>query len=285
MKARRLWTAGFAAAVMLAVTACAPSTPVATLPGAGASADSSADPVPAEDAPVARALAPTPIPTATATASADPGKTDNEQAGNGKAGSAAADPVDPNCTKATKVQIALSPGAEGSSFSFSPRRLTIKRGGFLAVTNTSGAAHALVFTPTAGIVTSVLGRQERQVIQFPKRGTFTLRSTTAPRRGLFQVTVAGESGCGATKPTLTIKDGYAITPARLALVATENFAVVNRSGVAHAIRCTPDPGSNGDHPALARGETQLLAIDKAGRYICRSVQHPRARAIIQVSAN
>ena len=60
------------------------------------------------------------------------------------------------------------------------------------------------------------------------------------------------------------------------------FAVVNRSRAPHTVRCTPDPGGNGDNSRLVPGETQLLAIDKPGRYVCASVQHPRATVVITV---
>jgi len=34
------------------------------------------------------------------------------------------------------------------------------------------------------------------------------------------------------------------------------------------VRCTPDPGTAKDHTRLAKGETQILAIDQPGRYTC-----------------
>jgi plastocyanin len=197
-------------------------------------------------------------------------------------GSAAGD-TDPNCTRATKVKIVeRSSPAGGHTYSFSPRRLTIPRGGFLAVTNTSDEVHALVSTPDAGIVTSVIDRDERQVIQFPKAGTFTVESAASAHRAALRVTVSGESGCGATGPTLKIVDGYSFRPAKLSVEATENFAVVNDSSGAQTVNCTPDPGGNRDHSRLDQGETQLLAIDEPGRYVCASVQHPDAKVVIQV---
>jgi plastocyanin len=162
-----------------------------------------------------------------------------------------------DCTKATKVTIT-------SGNAFSPSRLTIRRGDVLSVTNKSGKVHALATTPDAGIVTSVLDRKEHQFIQFPKAGAFAVRSAGATLR----VTVTGESGCGAPKPTLTLTAGDAVSPARLSVVATENFTVVNESGVARTVRCTPDPGSNRDNSRLEKGETQILAIDQPGRYTC-----------------
>jgi plastocyanin len=162
-----------------------------------------------------------------------------------------------DCTKATKVAIT---GADA----FSPARLTIRRGDVLAVTNKSGKVHVLATTPDAGIVTSVLDRKERQFIQFPKAGAFTVESAGATLR----VTVTGESGCGTPKPTLTLTAGDGVSPARLAVVATENFTVVNESGATRTVRCSPDPGSNKDNARLDKGETQLLAIDQPGRYTC-----------------
>ncbi|WP_157437633.1 hypothetical protein [Actinoplanes subtropicus] len=159
-----------------------------------------------------------------------------------------------DCTRAKKVVIT-------SANAFNPARLTIKRGGFLAVVNRSGKVHALATTPDAGIVTSVLDVKERQVIQFPKAGTFTVN-------GALRVTVTGESGCGTPKPALTLTDGDGASPARLSVVATENFAVVNKSGADRTFRCTPDPGSNRDNSLLEKGETQLLAIDHPGSYTC-----------------
>jgi hypothetical protein len=60
----------------------------------------------------------------------------------------------------------------------------------------------------------------------------------------------------------------AVSPARLSVVATENFTVVNNSGAARTVRCSPDPGSNRDNSRLDKGETQILAIDKPGTYTC-----------------
>ena len=159
-----------------------------------------------------------------------------------------------DCTKATKVTIT-------SANAFNPARLTIRRGDVLSVTNKSGQVHALTATPDAGIVTSVLDLKEHQFIQFPKTGTFTVNRT-------LRVTVTGESGCGAPKPTLTLTAGNEVSPTRLSVVATENFTVVNKSGVTRTVRCTPDPGSNKDNTRLDKGETQLLAIDQPGRYTC-----------------
>jgi hypothetical protein len=148
-----------------------------------------------------------------------------------------------------------------SANAFNPARLTIRRGDVLSVTNKSGKVHALTATPDAGIVTSVLDLKEHQFIQFPKTGAFTVNGT-------LRVTVSGESGCGAPKPTLTLTAGNEVSPTRLSVVATENFTVVNKSGVTRTVRCTPDPGSNKDNTRLDKGETQLLAIDQPGRYTC-----------------
>src|SRR5690349_16860050 len=59
--------------------------------------------------------------------------------------------TDPVCTSATKVSIVGT-----AKYAFSPARLTIARGGFLAITNKTGRVHALQSSPDAGIVTSVL---------------------------------------------------------------------------------------------------------------------------------
>jgi plastocyanin len=246
---QRWWTPGGAVVVLLVVAACAPTPTAAQSPDTGFAVSS--QPAATTTTPVRRASR------SAATA-----------------GSAAARPVDPACTRATAVRIGRS--------SFSPRRLTIQRGGFLAVTNVSTTVHTLVTRPNAGIVTSILDRRERQVIQFPQKGTFAVRSAAAAG-AVLRVTVAGESGCGTTKPSITIGIGNTVRPARLALVATQNFAVVNTSGTAQAVRCTPDPGGNGDNSRLEPGETQLLAIDKPGRYRCGSVQHPTARATLTVT--
>ncbi|GAB1640054.1 hypothetical protein [Krasilnikovia sp. MM14-A1259] len=192
-------------------------------------------------------------------------------------GSSESGGIDPECTKATKVTIVGKASTE--PYAFSPRKLTVRRGGFLAVTNKSDEVHALATTPDAGIVTSVLDVKERQVIQFPKTGTFTVQSADG---AALRVTVAGESGCGTPKPTLTFTGNSTVAPAKLSLIATENFTVVNESGTAQTVMCTPDPGGNGDNSRLDAGETQLLAIDKPGRYTCASVQHPRAKATITV---
>lgn len=203
--------------------------------------------------------------------------------GNRQTGSADAGGTDPDCTKADKVAIVerVSRGT-GDRYSFNPSKLTIQRGGFLAVTNKSDEVHALVSKPDAGIVTSILDLNERQVIQFPDAGTFTVESAAAAHRAVMHVTVSGESGCGAPKPTLTITDGYSFTPAELSVAATQNFTVVNKSAAPQTVICTPDPGGNGDHSRLDKGETQILAIDKPGRYTCTSIQHPGAKATITV---
>jgi len=185
-----------------------------------------------------------------------------------------------DCTRATKVKIVQKASADGSTYAFSPRALTIRRGGFLAVTNKSDEVHALISTPDAGLVDSVLDLRERQVIQLPKTGTFTVRS--AAGGAVLRLTVSGESGCGTPKPTLTFTDGYAVTPAKLSVKATENFTVVNESDAAQTVMCTPDPGGNRDNSRLDKGETQILAIDEPGRYTCASVQHPGAKATITV---
>jgi len=184
-----------------------------------------------------------------------------------------------DCTKATKVVIA--PGA-----GFSPSKLTIQRGGFLAIVNKSDTVHALASVPDAGIVSTILDAQERQVVQFPKAGTFEVQSAAA-QHPVLRVTVSGESGCGAPKPTLEITGAaaghYSFSPKSLTVAATQNFAVVNRSNVAQTVVCAPDPGGNGDNSKLDPGETQLLAIDKPGRYDCSSVQHANAKVTVTVN--
>ena len=175
-----------------------------------------------------------------------------------------------DCTRATKVTI----GADGSAFT--PAGLTIQRGAFLAVTNKSDTARPLRSTPDAGIVTSVVDRQERQVVQFPRSGSFTVRTGQAT----LHLTVTGESGCGAPEPALTITDAGRFTPASAEVTATENFAVVNRSGVTQSVTCTP--GTSKDHTRLEAGETEILALDEPGRYVCASRQHPGAKVTVTV---
>ena len=192
----------------------------------------------------------------------------------------------PTCTKATKVAIVATASGAGDTYSFSPSRLTIRRGGFLAISNKSGQVHALISAPDAGIVSSVLDKQERQVVQFPRNGRFTVQSADATHRAVLRVTVSGESGCGTPKPTLAISGAgtgkYSFTPTALTVAATANFAVVNNSHVAQTVICTPDSGGNGDNSQLDRGETQLLAIDKPGRYVCSSLQHNTAKVTVTV---
>jgi plastocyanin len=211
-------------------------------------------------------------------------RTTGSSGSSGSSGSrpaAVRDGTDPACTKATKAKIIEK---ADHTYAFSPDRLTIQRGAFLAVTNKSGRVHALVSKPDAGIVTSVLDLKERQVIQFPEAGTFQVESASATHRAVLEVTVSGESGCGAPKPKVTIGAGDVFQPAKLSVAATENFAVVNESGTAQTVICDPDPGGNGDNSRLDAGETQLLAIDQPGRYTCTSVQHPSAKVIVTVKA-
>jgi plastocyanin len=101
---------------------------------------------------------------------------------------------------------------------------------------------------------------------------------------VLQVTVSGESGCGAPTHKLTIVaaqgGGYAFEPAKVTLAATENFAVVNHSGVTQSVVCDQD--ASADDNRLDKGETQLLAIDEPGRYTCTSVQHSSAKVTVTV---
>jgi plastocyanin len=83
-----------------------------------------------------------------------------------------------DCAKATKVAIVR----KSSGYAFSPAGLTIERGAFLAVTNKTSAVHPLRSDPDAAIVTSVIDGKERQVIQFPEAGTFTVRTGDAALR-------------------------------------------------------------------------------------------------------
>jgi plastocyanin len=253
----RRWAIGGAVAVvLLTVTACAPSEITLSTGGGGA---------PPSTAEAAPASPEAPAPTTAAAASRSKARV--TRAGN-----------DLVCTKATKVAIVQKASAGG--YAFSSPTLTIQRGGFLAVTNSSDQVHGLVSTPNAGIVKSVLARNERQVIQFPRAGTFTVASALASR-AVLRVTVSGESGCGSPKPTLTIVNGFAFQPAKVTVAATANFAVVNKSSVVQAVICTP--GANPDNARLARGETQLLALDQPGRYVCSSRQHPEAKAAVTVT--
>ena len=198
------------------------------------------------------------------------------------ASAAGSDPA-ADCTQASKVKIVEKTSADGkATYAFSPAELTLQRGGFVAITNTSDQIHELLSTPDAEIVTSFIDRKERQVIQFPTLGTFTVKSADAAHRAELQVTVEGDSGCGAPKPTLTITDQNAFSPDKVSLVATENFAVANKSGAIQTLECDPDPGGNGDNSRLDPGETQLLAIDKPGEYVCASVQHPTAKVTVTV---
>ncbi|MEU4235701.1 hypothetical protein [Actinoplanes sp. NPDC026619] len=176
-----------------------------------------------------------------------------------------------DCTKATKVAIV----DKGDGYAFSPVGLTIQRGAYLAVTNKSNAAHPLRSAPDAGMVTSVIGLEERQVIQFPEAGKFSGKTGDA----VLRLTVAGDSGCGAPDPTLTIGAGK-FTPAKAEVKATENFAVVNSSGDPQSVSCTP--GNSKDHTRLEAGETEILALDEPGRYVCASLQHPAIKVTITV---
>lgn len=187
---------------------------------------------------------------------------------------ATAKPDSADCTRTTKVAIV----ARTSGYVFSPAGLTIQRGAYLAVTNKTSTVHPLLSAPDAGIPTSVIDRKERQVIQFPQAGTFIVRTGDA----VLRLTVAGESGCGSPEPTLTLTDADKFSPATADVTATENFTVVNQSGVTQTLNCTP--GSNNDHTRLDTGETQILAIDEPGRYLCASIQHPAATVTITVTA-
>ena len=173
-----------------------------------------------------------------------------------------------DCTRATKVAITAN--------AFSPAALTIQRGAFLAVTNKSNEVRTLRSAPDAGMVSSVIDLKERQVIQFPEAGTFTVKTGNAA----LLLTVTGESGCGSPEPTLTITGAGKFSPATARVTATENFAVVNESGATQAVNCTP--GENKDHTRLHAGETQILALDEPGRYVCASLQHPATKVTVTV---
>ena len=184
--------------------------------------------------------------------------------------------INPKCTKATKVKITRT----GGTYAFSPASLTIERGAALAITNRSDTARTLSTSPDAGIVTSVVDPGERQVIQFPNKGTFQVNSAGV----MLRLTVSGDSGCRAPAHALTIvaapSGGYAFQPAKLTVAATENFAVTNRSGAAQSMVCGKD--DDGGDSRLAKGETQLLALDEPGRYACTSTQHTSAKVTITV---
>ncbi|HKS98088.1 MAG TPA: plastocyanin/azurin family copper-binding protein [Rugosimonospora sp.] len=212
---------------------------------------------------------------------------DTPAAGGDGAGGA----TNPDCTRATKVTIVEKASAGmGDTYSFSPGKVTIKRGGYLAITNRSDEVHALVSTPDAGIVTSAIDKKERQVIQFPQAGTFTVQSANAAHRAVLQLTVSGDSGCGAPAQSLAITevtaaagDQYSFTPKALTVAPAANFTVVNKSDATHTIRCTPDAGGNRDNSTLDKGESQVLAFDKPGAYSCASTQHPAAKVTITVA--
>jgi plastocyanin len=201
------------------------------------------------------------------------GKTGAGKTGAGKTG-ATTRPGGADCTRATKVTIT----PKNSGFAFSPAGLTIRRGAYLAVVNKSDATHPLRATPDAGMVTSVLDPRERQVIQFPKAGRFTIGTGDAA----LHLTVTGESGCGAPEPTLTITTAGTFEPATASVTATENFAVVNESADARAVSCSP--GTDKDHTRLDAGETQILALDEPGRYTCADSRHPAAKVTVTVTA-
>jgi len=193
--------------------------------------------------------------------------------GGGGGGATSAETGKPaaDCTKASRVTV----NGDGS---VSPENLSLKKGAFIFVANKSDQVRELTASPDAGLVPSVLGKKEKQVVQFPSEGRFTVSLGGAR----MHVTVSGDSGCGKPEPTLTIKDGYAFSPSRLEVDATANFTVVNESGATHGIVCDPDPGGNGDNTRLAKGETQILAFDKPGHYTCHSVQHPEAKVAVTV---
>ncbi|MEV4703036.1 hypothetical protein [Actinoplanes sp. NPDC049316] len=189
-------------------------------------------------------------------------------AGSGRTGSAHAGATSATCTRARKVAIVKRATAGGQRFAFSPDTLTIQRGSFLAVTNRSGRVHELVAEPDAGLVTSVLDVDERQVIQFPETGSFTVQSAGTTHRAVLHLKVSGDSGCETPEPTLTVTGARTVNPAHLSVAATQNFTVVNESATARTVTCSPDPGGNGDNNRVDPGETQILAIDKPGRYKC-----------------
>jgi plastocyanin len=178
-----------------------------------------------------------------------------------------------DCSRASKVTIVK----KSTGYAFSPAALTVQRGAFLAVINKSDAAHRLLSSPDAGIVKSVIDLEERQVVQFPQAGTFAVKAGDA----VLRLTVAGDSGCGSPDPALTIGGTGRFTPSTATVRATENFAVVNKSGTTQSVTCTP--GSSKDHTRLDDGETQILAIDEPGSYVCASLQHPGTRISVTVT--
>jgi plastocyanin len=193
--------------------------------------------------------------------------------------------TDPVCTRATKVVITETVSGMGDRYAFSPAKVTIMKGGYLAIVNNSDEPHALVATPDAGMVSTVIDKGERQVVQFPQAGQFSVQSVDPKHRAVLQLTVSGDSGCGTTAPVLTIDQtggGYAFSPATLHVQPTANFAVTNNSDAVHTITCTPDPGGNRDNSTLDKGETQILAFDKPGSYACTSKQHSTAKVTIVV---
>lgn len=158
-----------------------------------------------------------------------------------------------DCTKATKTTI--------SANAFSPSSVTIQRGAIMAFVNKSDVTRTLKTSPDAGIVTSVVDAGERQIVQFPQEGTFTVKTGKAE----LQVTVSGESGCKEPSTTLTLTQTGTIAPAKAEVKATENFLLTNGSGKAQTLKCSP---SSGGTSTIEKGESQILAVDEAGTYKC-----------------
>jgi len=193
------------------------------------------------------------------------------------------------CQSAAKVTITekAAPGRP-DRYAFSPASITMQRGGLLSIQNRSDEMHALESVPDAGIVTTVLMKKERQFVQFPQAGTFTLHSADAAHRATLKVVVSGDTGCGPPRQSLAVTetkaggaDVYAFSPKTLRVAAGENVLVVNRSDETQTLRCTPDAGDNAFNTALARAESQIVALDQPGTYTC--VTGKKARVTVTVT--
>lgn len=191
------------------------------------------------------------------------------------------------CATPTKVTITEAVVNGKDSYVFKPAKATVKKGGYLSITNKSDEVHALVTTMDSGVADNDIDKKETQLLQFPTSGTFKLQSVNAKHRAVLSLTVSDEdSGCDTPKTTLNLTekagnpDQYFANPKTLTVTGPEMVNVVNKTDENHSIKCTPDAGTG--TVTIFKGESQVLMFAKDGTYSCASVQHKGAKVSVTV---
>ncbi|HKS98013.1 MAG TPA: hypothetical protein VJT31_00660 [Rugosimonospora sp.] len=193
-----------------------------------------------------------------------------------------------NCAAPVKTTISESVMGGKDAYTFKPAKVTVKKGGYLSITNKSDEVHQLVTTTDSGISNDIVDKKETQLLAFPTAGTFKLQSSNAAHRAVLSVTVSDEdSGCTAPNDTINLTektgmpDVYSASPKTLTIQGGEMVNVVNKTDEDHSLKCTPDAGIG--TVKVFKTESQVLMFAKDGKFTCASVQHPGAKVTITVT--